>query len=126
MHRRVNPREAKRMMQRMGINQKEIDAELVLIKTAQKEIVISNPSVIMVNMMGQDTYQISGDVSERNLDAEIDVPATADDPRLGVPGHPHHGTVAEIHPLVDEALAQGAGERGQHVRRVFAQVGARP
>ena len=30
------------------------------------DIVISNPQVARVNMMGQDSFQISGDVSERS------------------------------------------------------------
>ena len=49
----------------MGIQSQEIEAEEVVIKTPEKDIVISNPQVSRINMMGQDTFQISGDVSER-------------------------------------------------------------
>ncbi len=54
-----------RAMKQMGIKQEEIDADEVIIKCGDKEIVISNPTVTKVNMMGQESFQITGDVSER-------------------------------------------------------------
>ena len=67
----VNPRQMRKMMQRMGIKQQEIHAKQVIIKTREKEIIVSNPSIVKVNMMGQDTFQITGSVSERALEATI-------------------------------------------------------
>jgi len=63
----VNPRQMQQMMRKMGIQQKDIAATEVIIKTEDKEIIITNPSVARVNMMGQDTFQISGEVHEREL-----------------------------------------------------------
>ncbi|MBU2639963.1 MAG: Nascent polypeptide-associated complex protein, partial [Nanoarchaeota archaeon] len=40
----------------------------VIIKTSDKEIVIRNPSVMKVNMAGQENFQISGEVEERSLE----------------------------------------------------------
>lgn len=60
----INPREMQKAMKRLGIRQEEIDAELVIIKTADKDLVIKNPHVSKVNMMGQETFQIVGDVTE--------------------------------------------------------------
>lgn len=62
---KINPRQVERAMKRMGIQASQIEAEEVIIKTPEKEIIISNPQVSKVNMMGQDTWQITGDVSER-------------------------------------------------------------
>ena len=60
--RRVSPREAKRMMQRMGLNMGEVpDAQEVIIRTSSKEIVIENPSVAIVEMAGQKIFQITGE-----------------------------------------------------------------
>lgn len=60
--RKVNPREAKRMMQRMGLNMGEVpDAEEVIIKTSTKEIIIENPSVAIMEMQGQKIFQITGE-----------------------------------------------------------------
>lgn len=69
----VNPRQMKKMMQRMGIQQQEIDADLVIIKSGNKETIISEPNVVKVNMMGQETYQITGNVSEREASTEPEI-----------------------------------------------------
>jgi len=66
---KLNPRQIERAMKKMGISTDEIDAEEVIIRTRDKEIVISNPQVTKVNMSGQDTFQIAGDISERESDA---------------------------------------------------------
>ena len=55
------------MMKQMGIQQQEIPAVEVIIRTEDKELIISNPSVQKVNMMGQINFQISGEVKERSL-----------------------------------------------------------
>jgi len=61
----INPQMMKQAMKKLGIKQEEIDAEEVIIKTADKEIVITNPSVMKVNMSGQESFQISGEIHER-------------------------------------------------------------
>lgn len=67
----MNPRKMQQAMKRMGISQIEIPATEVIIKTDEKEIIISNPNVSKVNMMGQETYQITGEIEERELKVEI-------------------------------------------------------
>ncbi len=54
-------------MKQLGIQQVDIPATEVIIKTEDKEIIITNPSVAKVNMMGQETFQISGNIEEREL-----------------------------------------------------------
>lgn len=61
----INPRQMKQAMRKMGITNREIEAIEVIIRTADKEIVISNPQVNVMSMQGQDNYQIVGEVSER-------------------------------------------------------------
>jgi nascent polypeptide-associated complex subunit alpha len=67
MQRRMNPRDAKRMMQRMGMNMEGVDdVQEVIIRTPVKEIVITEPEVAIVNMQGQKIFQVAGGkVSER-------------------------------------------------------------
>jgi len=73
MHRRVNPRETKRMMQRMGLSMDAIpDVEQVIIKTNSKEITIEQPEVAILEMQGQKIFQVTGGkisekVTERKL-----------------------------------------------------------
>ena len=66
----MNPRKLAQAMKRMGIQQVEIPATEVIIKTEDKEIVITNPQVSKVNMMGQQTYQIVGEEHEREISTE--------------------------------------------------------
>jgi nascent polypeptide-associated complex subunit alpha len=69
----MNPRQMKQAMKRLGIQQDEIDAIEVIIRCEDKEIVISNPSVVKVNMGGQGSYQISGNEEERELDSAPEI-----------------------------------------------------
>ncbi len=56
----VNPRQMKKMMRQMGMKTEELDAEEVIIKLSDKKIVIDNPSVTLVEVQKQKTYQIMG------------------------------------------------------------------
>jgi|TARA_Y100000310_G_scaffold216244_1_gene217268 nascent polypeptide-associated complex subunit alpha len=69
----INPREMQKAMKRMGIKQEEIDATEVTIKTSDKEIVIQNPQVSKVNMMGQETFQVVGQAEERLISTEPEI-----------------------------------------------------
>lgn len=57
----MNPRDIKKAMKRMGIQQNEINATQVIIKTPTHYLVIDNPQVAEINMMGQKTYQVVGE-----------------------------------------------------------------
>jgi len=63
----MNPREQKRMMQRMGMNMDSVsDVQQVIIRTANKDIVIDEPEVAILQVQGQKMYQvIGGQVSEQ-------------------------------------------------------------
>ena len=69
----MNPREMQKAMKRLGIKQEEIDAEVVIIKTVEKDLVIKNPHVSKVNMMGQETFQIVGDITEVEKNESIEI-----------------------------------------------------
>ena len=69
----MNPRQMKQAMRRLGIEQHEIPATEVIIRLPGKEIVISNPSVQKVNMMGQWTYQVAGEEEERSADSSPEI-----------------------------------------------------
>jgi len=62
---KMDNRSARRMMDRMGINMKEIPGvKEVIIRTAEKELHITNASVSEVNAQGNKVYQVVGDVEE--------------------------------------------------------------
>jgi nascent polypeptide-associated complex subunit alpha len=60
----MNPRQMQDMMRKMGMQQVSVDAEQVIIRTKDKDIIIENPDVSKVTMMGQQTWQITGQVRE--------------------------------------------------------------
>ena len=64
----MNPKQMKQMMKRMGMKMDEIDADVVIIKGMNREIVIENPQVAKISVQGQDTFQITGDVSEKEVE----------------------------------------------------------
>jgi len=66
----INPKKMQAMMKQMGIAQEEINANQVIIKTNEKNIIISNPSVIKIKMQGQENFQISGDISEQEKESK--------------------------------------------------------
>ena len=86
MHRRMNPREAKRMMSRMGLSMDAMpDVQEVVIRTASKQIIIEQPEVAMLEMQGQKIFQVTGGtISEKAPErkpssvAEEDVRLVAD------------------------------------------------
>jgi nascent polypeptide-associated complex subunit alpha len=67
----MDPRAMEQAMKKMGIKQEDIPSSEVVIKSEGKDIVISNPKVVKVNMMGQDSFQITGNVEERAAVIEI-------------------------------------------------------
>ena len=65
----MNPRQMKQAMKRMGIQQEDVPAEQVIIRLKDKEIVIDSPSVQKVNMMGQSSYQVSGEERLKEIES---------------------------------------------------------
>lgn len=65
---KINPRQMKQAMRQMGITNEEIpNVTEVIIRTADKEIVISPASVNVMTMKGQKSYQVDGEGFERPL-----------------------------------------------------------
>ncbi len=62
---KMDNRNARRMMDRLGINMKEIpNVQEVVIKTTDKELHITNASVSEVNAQGNRMFQVAGEVEE--------------------------------------------------------------
>ena len=75
---RMNQRNAMRMMRQMGMKMDEIGGvKEVVIKLSERELVIEKPSVSVINMQGQRIYQIVGEkTSERPLEGGAEVTPT--------------------------------------------------
>jgi len=66
----LNPKKMQAMMKQLGIKQEDIDAERVIIEKSDGKIIIEEPSVVKVNMQGQETFQISGNIREETNEEE--------------------------------------------------------
>jgi nascent polypeptide-associated complex subunit alpha len=83
---RVNERQMKMMMKRLGMTTEPVDnVEEVIIRTRDQEHVIKNPEVTLLTVQGVRTYQVVGDATVRPRSASVpssdgEVPATAAGP----------------------------------------------
>ncbi len=64
-----NPKQVEALMKKMGVKTTQIEAEEVIIK-GEKTIRIKNPSVTVVEMQGNKSFQITGDVEEETVSEE--------------------------------------------------------
>jgi nascent polypeptide-associated complex subunit alpha len=62
----MSPRKMKGMLKNMGIDIDELEnVSEVIIRMPDREIIITNPSVAIMDSHGTRSYQISGDATER-------------------------------------------------------------
>ena len=68
-------KQMERQMKKMGMKMDNLDGVLeVIIRFEDKELIIDNPSVSLMNVMGQETYQVEGKAREVELEYEIEIP----------------------------------------------------
>jgi len=68
----MNPRKMQQMMEQMGIEMTELDADEVVIRTGDEELVFSDVQVTRMDAQGTQTYQIVGEPETREA---ADAPA---------------------------------------------------
>lgn len=64
----MDPRSLKRMMDSMGMKTTEIPALRVIIEGKERSFIIDEPSITMVEMQGNKSFQITGRISETERD----------------------------------------------------------
>ena len=74
----MSPRKMKGMLKSMGIDIDEMEGvKEVIIRTEEKDIIIENPQVAIMDAHGVRTYQISGEAKEKSKlvipDADIEL-----------------------------------------------------
>ncbi len=109
---RVNPRQMRQAMKRMGIEQEELDGvEEVVIRTADKEYVIRGAAVTAITAQGQKIWQVIGE------------PIVRDRPDAKKAEAPAASTVSEE----DVALvAEKAGVSADEARKALEECGGEP
>ncbi|MFT4310870.1 MAG: nascent polypeptide-associated complex protein [Candidatus Woesearchaeota archaeon] len=69
----MNSRQAQQMMKKMGIQQQEIPVKELIMKCDDYILVIQNPQVSKVNMMGQQMYQVIGEAQQQAIETELHI-----------------------------------------------------
>ena len=68
-------KQMERQMKKMGMKMEDLNGVTeVIIRFEDKELIIDDPSVSLMNVMGQETYQIEGNAREVELEYEIEIP----------------------------------------------------
>jgi alpha-NAC-related protein len=68
----MNPAQMKGMMKKMGISQVELPVRRVVFEMDDGNLVVENPNVMQIKMQGQESFQVTGDVSEEVAQAFSD------------------------------------------------------
>lgn len=79
----VNPRQVKQAMKKLGIETEDLeDVQDVVIRTKNKQYIITDASVTIMQAQGQKTYQITGETEILPLSQAAAVP------KVGAPAPP--------------------------------------
>ena len=96
----MSPKKMKGMLKSMGIDIDELEGvKEVVIRMEDKELVLENPTVAIMDAHGQRTYQVSGEAQERSLSG-----ATAEQP-LDIPDTDIELVVAQTGVEAEQAKA---------------------
>jgi len=100
----LNPKKMQAMMKQLGLSQEEIDASRVIIEKDSGRIIIENPSVTKIEMNGQESFQISGDVKEESgfVISEEDIKTIQE--KTGASEKQARKTLEETHDIADAIL----------------------
>jgi nascent polypeptide-associated complex subunit alpha len=112
----LNSRKMQQMMEQMGIDIEELDAEEVIIRTADEELVFTDADVQRMGAQGQETYNVVGSPErrDRGADSTSAVESGDDESDDGIPQD-------DI-----EMVANEAGVSEQEAREALEAVGGMP
>ncbi|MCL5442062.1 MAG: nascent polypeptide-associated complex protein [Candidatus Marsarchaeota archaeon] len=69
----MDPRALKSLMSKMGIKSSEVNADSVTIACSDRDILISNPQVTRIEAQGMVSFQISGDIEEKEKSVNVEI-----------------------------------------------------
>ena len=119
---RMNPRQMKQMMKRLGIEQEEIaDVEEVVIRTATKEYIFTQAQVTMMTVQGQKTVQVVGEplIRDRKDAKTREAPAKVAIPEEDIQLVAEKAGVSEAE--ARKALEESGGEPAEAIIRLMSR-----
>ena len=108
----LDPSKMQQMMKQMGIDIEEIDAEEVVIRTAEEELVFTDAEVQRMDAQGQQTYNVVGEPETRELSG-----GTGGSTDEGDEGLPQEDI---------EMVSNAAGVSASRAREALEATGGRP
>ncbi len=81
----LDPQKMQQMMQQMGIDIDELDAEEVVITTGDGQLVFTDPEVQRMDAQGQETYTVVGSPEHRDSEAALEATDSESDSESGIP-----------------------------------------
>jgi nascent polypeptide-associated complex subunit alpha len=125
---RMNDRNVRMMMRRMGMTTEELeDVEEVIIRRRSEEIVLGNPSVTVVTVQGVRTYQIAGDALVRPRGTPSAPTAAGPVAPAPPPPLPEEdvtlvmGQAQVDRPTAESALREASGEPAEAILRLLSR-----
>ncbi|ERH10635.1 MAG: nascent polypeptide associated complex NAC [halophilic archaeon J07HX64] len=111
----LDPSKMQQMMKQMGIDIEDIDAEEVVIRTAEEELVFTDAEVQRMDAQGQQTYNIVGQPDTRELSGGTGESGGSDDE--GDDGLPQEDI---------EMVSNAAGVSASRAREALEATDGRP
>ncbi|MCL4438323.1 MAG: nascent polypeptide-associated complex protein [Candidatus Thermoplasmatota archaeon] len=117
---RMNSREVKRMMAQMGIKSTEMnDVKTVILKGTDKDYIISDAQVTMIEAQGTKTFQVMGTMKEtKKAVSEEVLPFSEDDIKLVM----EQASVTKDKAIA--ALKKAAGEPAKAIMDLIENAGS--
>jgi nascent polypeptide-associated complex subunit alpha len=112
----LNPRKMEKLMEQMGVDMEDIDAEEVVIRTSDEELVFDAPEVMKMDARGQETYQIVGSPDVREP-GDVGEAAPGDDEETT------EGGASEIPDADVEIVVQRTGASEDEARTALEETG---
>lgn len=121
----MSPRKMKGMLKNMGIDIDELEGvKEVVIRMPDKEIVISNAQVAIMDAHGVRSFQISGDVSERPVSSGPAGSTVQEEPALEIPDSDVELVAAQTGAKAEDAraaLVEAKGDLAAAIMRLSSK-----
>ncbi|MBR9702862.1 nascent polypeptide-associated complex protein [Candidatus Woesearchaeota archaeon] len=69
----MNPKQMQKMMKQMGVQQEDLPVNRVDFYFDDHKIIIEPASVAIVKMMGQESFQVTGDLRKESLETSVEI-----------------------------------------------------
>lgn len=73
-----DPKNMQKMMKQLGVETEELNAEEVVVKLGDKEMVFKDPSITKMDVKGQEMFQLQGEYETKESMSQEDIDLVAE------------------------------------------------